>query len=98
MTKDTLKQNLVFNYSSVSLTDDMTKLLNRGLNFAILPLKLDKSLLILKDLRDLQSGKNFGLEKKQKNINLHFSKKKTQPSKELHNSFRTKNIPGCCEV
>ena len=27
--------------TSVSLTDGMTKLLNRGLNFAILPLKLD---------------------------------------------------------
>ena len=33
--------NVVFNYSSVKLTEDMENVLNRGLNFAILPLKLD---------------------------------------------------------
>ena len=33
--------NLVFNYSSIQLTEAMDKLLNRGLNFSILPLKLD---------------------------------------------------------
>ena len=31
----------IFNYSSIVLTDDMKELLNMGLNFAILPLKLD---------------------------------------------------------
>ena len=33
--------NIVFNYSSIELSDAMYKLLNRALNFAILPLKLD---------------------------------------------------------
>ena len=33
--------DLIFNYSSVTLTEPMKKLLNRALNFAILPLKLD---------------------------------------------------------
>ena len=31
----------VFNYSDVTLTSDMNELLNLGLKFAILPLKLD---------------------------------------------------------
>ena len=31
----------IFNYSSIELSEAMTKLLNRDLNFAILPLKLD---------------------------------------------------------
>ena len=31
----------IFNYSSIVLTDDMEELLNMGLNFAILPLNLD---------------------------------------------------------
>ena len=37
------KQSLtaVFNYSNVTLTSDMEELLNLGLKFAILPLKLD---------------------------------------------------------
>jgi len=33
--------NVVFNYSSIKLTQTMEKVLNRGLNFAILPFKLD---------------------------------------------------------
>ena len=33
--------NIIFNYSSVQLSDAMKRLLNRALNFAILPLKLD---------------------------------------------------------
>ena len=33
--------NIVFNYSSTTLSKLMLKLLNRGLNFAILPLNLD---------------------------------------------------------
>ena len=33
--------SLVFNYSKLKLTDAMSSLLNRGLNFSILPLKLD---------------------------------------------------------
>ena len=37
------KQNLVYNYSSVILTDAMLDVLNGGLNFAILPLKLELS-------------------------------------------------------
>ena len=33
--------NVIFNYSSIELTSDMEKILNKGLKFAILPLKLD---------------------------------------------------------
>ena len=37
-----MKQNsAVFNYSNIELTEAMNNLLNRGLNFAILPKKLD---------------------------------------------------------
>ena len=35
--------NAVFNYSSLLITDDMQKLLNRGLNFCIKPLKINLS-------------------------------------------------------
>ena len=33
--------DIIFNYSNVKLSDDMKKLLNRALNFAFLPFKLD---------------------------------------------------------
>ena len=41
--KSKLKQKIsvVFNYSSINLTESMEKVLNRGLNFAIMPLKLN---------------------------------------------------------
>ena len=35
------KLNIVFNYSKIELTVHMTNVLNRGLNFCILPMKLD---------------------------------------------------------
>ena len=35
------KINIIFNYSSIQLTEDMINILNRGLNFSILPLNLD---------------------------------------------------------
>ena len=35
------KVSVVFNYSSITLTNDMESILNRGFNFAILPLGLD---------------------------------------------------------
>ena len=35
------KINVIFNYSKVTLTKPMENVLNRGLNFCILPLKLD---------------------------------------------------------
>ena len=35
------KINIIFNYSKIELTADMENVLNRGLNFSILPLKLD---------------------------------------------------------
>ena len=40
---ETKKQNInaVFNYSNIELTAAIDKVLNRGLNFFILPLKLD---------------------------------------------------------
>ena len=33
--------SVIFNYSKITLTDSMERVLNRGLNFCILPLKLD---------------------------------------------------------
>ena len=36
-----MKQNIVFNYSSLNLTSDMISLLNRGLNFAVMEKNLD---------------------------------------------------------
>jgi hypothetical protein len=33
--------SIIFNYSSIELTDSMKNVLNKGLNFSILPLKLD---------------------------------------------------------
>ena len=41
--KSLLRQRIsvVFNYSSITLTPSMEKVLNRGLNFAIMPLKLN---------------------------------------------------------
>ena len=36
-----MKQSVIFNYSSITLTEQMDKLINRGLNFTILPFKLD---------------------------------------------------------
>ena len=39
--------NLVFNYSSIILSDAQDKLLNRALNFAVLPLKLDITELVV---------------------------------------------------
>ena len=37
------KVSAVFNYSSIHITDDMNKLLNRGLNFCIKPMKINLS-------------------------------------------------------
>ena len=36
-----IKTSVVFNYSKFVLSESMEKVLNRGLNFAILPSKLD---------------------------------------------------------
>ena len=36
-----VKQSVVFNYSGIELSEPMIKLLNRGLNFSILPYKCD---------------------------------------------------------
>ena len=35
------KINIIFNRSKIELTPEMEKVLNRGLNFCVLPLKLD---------------------------------------------------------
>ena len=37
-------QTVVFNYSDITLTESMEKVLNRGLNFSITPSKLDITL------------------------------------------------------
>ena len=39
--------DIIFNYSNVKLSDDMQKLLNRALNFALLPFKLDITQLLV---------------------------------------------------
>ena len=45
--------NVIFNYSKFMLTKDMESLLNMGLNFAILPLKLDLTQ-VLTDFKRLE--------------------------------------------
>ena len=37
----TNKQDIIFNYSRIVLSEPMKKLINRGLNFSVLPKKLD---------------------------------------------------------
>ena len=37
----TNKQDIIFNYSRIVLSEPMEKLINRGLNFSVLPKKLD---------------------------------------------------------
>ena len=39
--KKKTSENVVFNYSSITITEPMNRLLNRGLNFSVLPSKLD---------------------------------------------------------
>ena len=41
------EKNIVFNYSSIKLTKAMEALLNRALNFSLLPLKLDITEILL---------------------------------------------------
>ena len=40
-TKSVEKKSIIFNYSSIELTEPMKRLLGRGLNFSVLPKKLD---------------------------------------------------------
>ena len=40
-TNKSLKRSIIFNYSYLVMTDSMFNLLNRAFNFAVLPLKLD---------------------------------------------------------
>lgn len=71
------KINVVFNYSKIVVTEAMERVLNRGLKFAILPLKLDLSQ-VLTDLNAIWCGKSFGLGKKVKMHILHpYSKRKS---------------------
>ena len=40
------KLNVVFNYSDINMTEDMIKVLNKGLNYSILPDKVDNTLVL----------------------------------------------------
>ena len=57
------KKNVFFNYSSQTLTPCMTNLLNRGINFSILPDKIDMTQVNvnLKRFKRAQFGINFDL-------------------------------------
>ena len=76
------KINVVFNYSKIILTESMEKVLNRGLKFAILPLKLD----ITQVLTDFQRFERtilwkefwFGKDSDEPKVPLIFKRKKTQ--------------------
>ena len=77
--------NLVFNYSSIELTEAMDNLLNRGLNFSILPLKLDVTQ-ILVDYRKFERSVIwhefwFGKENDQEYQKPIFRKQKTNMPK-----------------
>lgn len=41
------RKSIVFNYPSVTLTEPMEKLLKKGLNFSVLPYKLDITQLLV---------------------------------------------------
>ena len=76
------KQNLtiIFNYSNIELTEPMKKVLNRGLNFCILPIKLDitQVLVHFRQFERLMVWKEFwfGREEQEKTIPI-FKLKKT---------------------
>ena len=75
--------SVVFNYSSIELTESMERLLNRGLNFAILPLKLDLTQ-VLVDFRKFERSAIwhefwFGNEQNNPNPPIFKSKKKNMP-------------------
>ena len=60
----TQNTNIVFNYSDIKLTPAMLKILNRALNFSILPLKLDITQILVDyniGLQEQLSGRNIGL-------------------------------------
>ena len=73
------KNNIVFNYSHIELTPAMQKLLNRALNFAVLPHKLDSTQLLVDFNRFARSTiwqeYWFGKESEEKRIQPQYSKR-----------------------
>ena len=70
-TKSVEKKSVVFNYSSIILTDSMDRLLNRGLNFSILPKTLDTTQLLteLKKLERPVVWHEFWHGREEENVN-----------------------------
>ena len=81
---------LIFNYSSIRLTEAMVKLLNRGLNFSILPVKLDiKEVLV--DFKRFERSAIwhefwYGREQAKEYVKPIFSSKKNNFPKNYKNS------------
>ena len=59
-----LQINKVFNYSKIVLTVEMINVLNRCLNFCILPFKTDITKILVEDLNNPWYGLNFAMAKK----------------------------------
>ena len=60
--KQTNPKDIVFNYSDIELTEGMTSVLNLGLNYSILPFKLDISPCETSEgLKGLLSGRSNGM-------------------------------------
>ena len=96
MQKKLQKRNItaIFNYSNIKLTEAMDKVLNRGLNFCILPLKLDITQ-VLADFRRFERTMAwqefwFGVEQDNKPIQIFKSKKTNFPrNHKTPNSLKT---------
>ena len=74
------KVSTIFNYSKIDLTQPMINLLNRGLNFAVLPLKMDLTQVLVDFIRFERSAIwhefLYGKEKNRNNKPPIFKKQK----------------------
>ena len=69
-----LSRSILFNYSTIVLAVDMINMLNCGLNFCILPIKIDITKMLVTDLNDPWYGHNFGITKRLQIQNKIYSK------------------------
>ena len=81
-TKPNSDNCIVFNYSDIELTEDMVSLINLGLNFSVLPLKLDITQVLVDfkqyEKRAIWQEFWYGLEE--------------QTNKQTHQIFKRKKI------
>ena len=76
-------ESLIFNYSSLVITDPMYRLLNRGLNFSLLPLKPDITQTLVEYKRFARSA--IWAE-------FHYGKNSQEPEEKIFKTHKT-NMP-----